>query len=197
MLHASLFTYFFCFSLTALSFFQANVFFFLTQSKSKTPITRSVHCRETGNVARACRLINFWSELPKNLYCIVYFIDRQLVVKCYDIKMVKLPRGSSCRSSFMQLTTNKKKFNMIKIVRFTFLFWKIAPCRDLNLGRPSEKQMTCQCATVLPYHMIHTEYTFLQLLNRMCSLNNTILKSMTDVSYLSYKLKCKELFLKI
>ena len=35
------------------------------------------------------------------------------------------------------------------------------------------------------------------LLNRMCSLNNTILKSMTDVSYLSYKLKCKELFLKI
>ena len=34
------------------------------------------------------------------------------------------------------------------------------------------------------------------LLNRMCSLNNTIPKSMTNLSYLSYKLKCKELFLK-
>ena len=35
------------------------------------------------------------------------------------------------------------------------------------------------------------------LLNRMCSLNNTITKSMTDGSYISYKLKCKEMFLKI
>ena len=35
------------------------------------------------------------------------------------------------------------------------------------------------------------------LLNRMCCLNNTILKTMTDGSYISYKLKCKEMFLKI
>ena len=35
------------------------------------------------------------------------------------------------------------------------------------------------------------------LLNRMCSLNNTILKTMIDGSYISYKLKCKEMFLKI
>ena len=35
------------------------------------------------------------------------------------------------------------------------------------------------------------------LLNRMHSLNNTILKSMTEGSYNSYKLKCKEMFLKI
>ena len=35
------------------------------------------------------------------------------------------------------------------------------------------------------------------LLNRLCCLNNTIPKSMTDGSYLSYKIKCKELFLKI
>ena len=34
--------------------------------------------------------------------------DRQLLVKCYDIKMVKLPGGSSCRSSSMQLTNKKK-----------------------------------------------------------------------------------------
>ena len=34
------------------------------------------------------------------------------------------------------------------------------------------------------------------LLNRMCCLNNTITHSMTNGSYLSYKLKCKELFLK-
>ena len=32
-----------------------------------------------------------------------------LLVKCYDNKMVKLPRGSSCRSSSMHLTNNKKK----------------------------------------------------------------------------------------
>ena len=35
------------------------------------------------------------------------------------------------------------------------------------------------------------------LLNRMHSLNNTIPKSMTDDSYLTFKLKCKEMFLKI
>ena len=35
------------------------------------------------------------------------------------------------------------------------------------------------------------------LLNRMCNLNNNILKSMTNQSYLTYKLKCKEMFLKI
>ena len=35
------------------------------------------------------------------------------------------------------------------------------------------------------------------LLNRMYSLNNTIPKSMTNGSYNSYKIKCKELFLKI
>ena len=35
------------------------------------------------------------------------------------------------------------------------------------------------------------------LLNRMCCLTNTILKTMTDGSYISYKLKCKEMFLKI
>ena len=35
------------------------------------------------------------------------------------------------------------------------------------------------------------------LLNRMYSLNNTIPKSMTDDSYLTFKLKCKEMFLKI
>ena len=35
------------------------------------------------------------------------------------------------------------------------------------------------------------------LLNRMCNLNATILKSMTNLSYLTYKLKCKEIFLKI
>ena len=35
------------------------------------------------------------------------------------------------------------------------------------------------------------------LLNRMHCLNNTIPKSMTDGSYLSFKLKCKEMFLKI
>ena len=35
------------------------------------------------------------------------------------------------------------------------------------------------------------------LLNRMHSLNNTITKSMTDESYLTFKLKCKEMFLKI
>ena len=34
---------------------------------------------------------------------------RLLLVKRYDIKMVKLPGGSSCRSSFIQLTNNKKK----------------------------------------------------------------------------------------
>ena len=34
---------------------------------------------------------------------------RLLLVKRYDIKMVKLPGGSSCRSSFMQLTNNNKK----------------------------------------------------------------------------------------
>ena len=33
------------------------------------------------------------------------------------------------------------------------------------------------------------------LLNRMCILNNTIPKSWTDLSYLTYKLKCKDLFL--
>ena len=35
------------------------------------------------------------------------------------------------------------------------------------------------------------------LLNRMCNLNSSILKCMTNQSYLSYKLKCKEMFLKI
>ena len=35
------------------------------------------------------------------------------------------------------------------------------------------------------------------LLNRMQCLNNTITKAMTDESFTSYKLKCKELFLKI
>ena len=34
------------------------------------------------------------------------------------------------------------------------------------------------------------------LLNRMCSLNNEILKTMTDGSFLTYKLKCKNLYLK-
>ena len=34
------------------------------------------------------------------------------------------------------------------------------------------------------------------LLNRMCTLNNTIPKDMTNGSYTTYKLKCKELFLK-
>ena len=34
------------------------------------------------------------------------------------------------------------------------------------------------------------------LLNRLCSLNNTIMQSWTNESYLSYKLKCKNLFLK-
>ena len=33
------------------------------------------------------------------------------------------------------------------------------------------------------------------LLNRLCCLNNTISKSMTDENYLTYKLKCKDLFL--
>ena len=35
------------------------------------------------------------------------------------------------------------------------------------------------------------------LLNRMCTLNNKIPKDMTNGSYTTYKLKCKELFLKI
>ena len=35
----------------------------------------------------------------------------QLLVKCYDIKMVKLPRGSSCRNPYMQLTNKKNKKN--------------------------------------------------------------------------------------
>ena len=35
------------------------------------------------------------------------------------------------------------------------------------------------------------------LLNRMCCLNNIIPYSMTNESYLSYKIKCKNLFLKI
>ena len=34
------------------------------------------------------------------------------------------------------------------------------------------------------------------LLNRLCSLNNTIPQSWTNESYLSHKLKCKNLFLK-
>ena len=34
------------------------------------------------------------------------------------------------------------------------------------------------------------------LLNRMCSLNNTIDKSLMNGNYLTYKLKCKEIFLK-
>ena len=34
------------------------------------------------------------------------------------------------------------------------------------------------------------------LLNRMCCLNNQILKTMTEDSYLTYKLKCKNQFLK-
>ena len=33
------------------------------------------------------------------------------------------------------------------------------------------------------------------LLNRLCCLNNEILQSMTDETYLSYKIKCKKLFL--
>ena len=33
----------------------------------------------------------------------------RLLVKCYDIKMVKLPKGFLCRINFMQLTNNKKK----------------------------------------------------------------------------------------
>ena len=38
----------------------------------------------------------------------------------------------------------------IQMLHFSFLFWKIVPCRDLNPGPPGEKQMTYQCATVLP-----------------------------------------------
>ena len=34
------------------------------------------------------------------------------------------------------------------------------------------------------------------LLNRMCSLNGTIAKTMMECSYLTFKIKCKELFLK-
>ena len=38
---------------------------------------------------------------------------------------------------------------VIQTLHFSFLFWKIVPCRDLNPGPPCEKQMTYQCATVL------------------------------------------------
>ena len=30
---------------------------------------------------------------------------------------------------------------VIQTLRFSFLFWKIIPCRDLNTGPPGEKQM--------------------------------------------------------
>ena len=58
---------------------------------------------------------------------------------------------------------------VIQTLRFSFLFWKIVPCWDLNLGPPGTKQIAYQCANQKSYiflqwlYWIETAYKFWKL----------------------------------
>ena len=75
--------------------------------------------------------------------------------------------------------------------------------RLLRQCTPSEEFIQLNFQANLNQRLQHHNFIKMQnysvgsniLLNRMCSLNNTIPQSMTNESYLTYKLKCKNLFL--
>ena len=68
-----------------------------------------------------------------------------LLVKCYDNKMVKLPRCSSCRNYYIQLTNKKKSENS----GIQFLSSFLQKCKKARLISVLQRQTK---NTILPFH---------------------------------------------